>query len=347
MLAKAAKKLPDAPGTIFEPKWDGFRCIVFRSGSEIELQSRNTKSLTRYFPELVTALRAALPESCVVDGEIVIPTPDGIDFDLLSQRIHPAESRVNLLATETPAAFVAFDLLALGANDLRAMAFSDRRRMLESAVSSRRPPVLVTPTTQDRALAAEWFARFEGAGFDGVIAKPSDLTYREGERAMVKIKHLRSAEAVVGGYRVHKDGAGVGSLLLGLFDEKGRLHHIGVASSLTAAARAEMLELLAPLALAEGDDHPWGDWQSDHTEAGVRLPGPQNRWTGSRDQSWVAIPPTRVAEVAFQGLTSGRLRHPAKFLRWRVDREPPECTYQQVRVEPPAELSELFELPRS
>ncbi len=342
MLAAPRKTLPDSPGTFFEPKWDGFRCVVFRAGDALELQSRNNKPLTRYFPELVTALADHLPGDCVVDGEIVIPTDRGIDFDLLSQRIHPAESRIERLAAETPAAFVAFDLLSHGSNDLRTVPFADRRRLLERAIGSRRPPVLVTPTTRDRAVAQGWFERFEGAGFDGVIAKAPDGPYLEGQRSMVKVKHLRTAEAVVAGFRMHKDGEGVGSLLLGLFDDSGRLHHIGVATGLSAAARHDMLATLGPEALPDGADHPWAEWRSEHESSDVRLPGPQNRWTGSRDQSWTALSPDRVAEVSFQGLTAGRLRHPARFVRWRVDRDPTDCDYHQVEVAPPAELSELF-----
>ncbi|MDQ1432125.1 MAG: hypothetical protein QOF40_2727, partial [Actinomycetota bacterium] len=352
MLAKLARDLPTSGGKagdfLFEPKWDGFRAIVFRDGDEIEIGSRNEKPLTRYFPDLLEPLREHLPPRCVLDGEIVIATEQGLDFDRLSLRIHPAASRIAMLAEETPASFVAFDLLAEGDDDLRASPFRERRDRLERALQRARPPVLLTPATTDRALAEEWFERFEGAGLDGVVAKPLDGGYEEGKRTMLKVKHQRTADCAVGGYRVHKDG-GVGSLLLGLFDAEGVLHHVGVASSFAAPLRAQLLEELAPYREGARDGHPWQGWAE--ADAGVadgaaasgqRRPGAQSRWTGGKDLSWEPVRVELVAEVAYEHLQGDRFRHTARFARWRADREPASCTYAQLDAPVPMELQEIF-----
>jgi len=344
MLSKAADALPLDGGWWFEPKWDGFRCVVFRDGNEVELGSRNERPLTRYFPEVLDPLRAALPDRAVVDGELIIPHSSGrgLDFDALLQRIHPAEKRVRLLAQETPAAFVAFDLLAVGDRSLLDVPFEERRRELEAVVRSAPPSVFLTPITADRATAEDWFARFEGAGLDGVMAKPGDVGYLPGERVMIKVKHHRTADCVVAGYRVHKDGKGVGSLLLGLYDDRGTLHHVGVASSFTAARRRELLEELAPLIATERDAHPWRDWAIASAQEAGRLPGAQSRWNAKKDLSFVALRPERVAEVAFDQMQGDRLRHAAKFVRWRPDRDAASCQYEQLEVTDPVALGDLF-----
>ncbi|MBX3286825.1 MAG: ATP-dependent DNA ligase [Actinobacteria bacterium] len=344
MLAKAAPELPDAPEGAFwfEPKWDGFRCLVFRDGDEVVLGSRNDKPLTRYFPELLDPLRASLPERCVVDGEIVVAGPDGLDFDALQQRIHPAESRVNRLAAETPASFVAFDLVALGDEDLREVPLGERRRRLEAALAGAGSPVHLTPGTFDRAVAADWFSRFEGAGLDGVMAKAADGTYQPNKRAQLKVKHLRTADCVVAGFREHKNGDGPGSLMLGLYDDEGNLHHLGVASSFSVARRAELRDELAPYVAADLTDHPWGRWAdaaAHATAEGGRLPGGQSRWNASKDLSFTPLRPDLVAEVAYERVDNGRFRHSARFQRWRPDRDPSSCTFEQLEVVPPVELS--------
>jgi ATP-dependent DNA ligase len=346
MLAKLARELPTSGAKagefLFEPKWDGFRAIVFRDGDDVEIGSRNEKPLTRYFPDLLDPLRANLPERCVVDGEIVIATAGGLDFDRLSLRIHPASSRVAMLAEETPASFVAFDLLADGDDDLRSTPFRGRRARLERALRDAHPPVLLTPATTDRALAGEWFERFEGAGLDGVVAKALDGCYEEGKRTMQKVKHQRTADCVVGGYRVHKDG-GVGSLLLGLFDADGVLNHVGVASSFAAPRRAQLLDELAPYRDGALDAHPWRGWaEADPSASGQRRPGGQSRWTGGKDLSWEPLRIELVAEVAYEHLQGDRFRHTARFARWRPDREPESCTYGQLDVPVPMELQEIF-----
>jgi ATP-dependent DNA ligase len=349
MLAKLARELPTSGGKagdfLFEPKWDGFRAIVFRDGNDVEIGSRNEKPLTRYFPDLLEPLREQLPARCVVDGEIVIATDKGLDFDLLSLRIHPAASRVAMLAEETPASFVAFDLLAEGDEDLRERPFRDRRARLEAALGQVTSPVLLTPATTDRALAEEWFERFEGAGLDGVVAKPLDGTYEEGKRTMQKVKHLRTADCVVGGFRMHKDGAGVGSLLLGLYDDDAVLHHVGVASSFTAPARAELLGKLEPYRAGALDGHPWQQWAEADAEAAAaqqRRPGAQSRWNAGKDLSWEPLRVELVAEVAYEHLQGDRFRHTARFQRWRPDREPSSCTYEQLDTPVPMELREIF-----
>ncbi len=344
MLSKAAERIPDAPvgDILFEPKWDGFRCIVFRDGDEVILGSRNDKPLTRYFPEMLDPIRSMLPDRCVVDGELVVATDKGLDFDVLGQRIHPAESRINRLAAETPASFVAFDLIALGDDDLRETPFGERRRLLEGIFADVVPPLHLTPITPDRDLAADWFQRFEGAGFDGVMAKPVADPYLSNKRSILKIKHQRTADMVVAGYRVHKDGNGVGSLLLGLHNDDGQLQHIGVASSFSAARRVELLDELAPYADRALDDHPWAAWGNAQAHEESRMPGAPSRWSGGKDQSWVPLRCELVAEVGYQGLTSGRLRHPAKFLRWRPDKDADQCRYDQLDQAVPIELEQLF-----
>ncbi|MGK8558399.1 ATP-dependent DNA ligase [Nocardia gipuzkoensis] len=344
MLAKSASAVPREPGLSYEPKWDGFRCIVFRDGAEVELGSRNDRPLTRYFPEVAELLRQALPDRCVVDGEIVVVTDHGLDFDTLQNRLHPAASRVAKLAAETPASFVAFDLLALGDKDLTGQPFTERRRLLETILDTALARVHLTPITHDPEVAEDWFTRFEGAGFDGVMVKSDDLAYMQDKRVMLKVKHERTADCVVAGFRWHKDGAGVGSLLLGLFDDAGRLHHVGVASSFTAARRRELVDELAPLrenALAE---HPWRDWADAAAQAAAegKMPGGVSRWTGGKDLSWEALRPELVAEVRYEHVQSGRLRHGGRLVRFRSDRTPESCTYAQLDEVAPAELSALF-----
>lgn len=341
MLAKAASTLPAADGLLYEPKWDGFRCIVFRDGAEVELGSRNERPLTRYFPELCDAARAGLPPRCVVDGEIVIVAPGGLDFDALLNRIHPADSRVRMLAVETPASFVAFDLLAMDERDLRREPFAVRRQILSEALRDVGPPLHLTPATTDRAVAQDWFTRFEGAGLDGVVAKALALPYREGERVMVKVKHERTADVVVAGYRWHKSGPVVGSLLLGLW-ARGQLQHIGVSSAFTAKRRLDLVDELAPFRVESPDGHPWSDWARADAHTAQRLPGATSRWNSKKDLSFVLLRPELVAEVAFNQLQGDRLRHPAQFLRWRPDRDGRSCTYDQLEPAVPGELSEVF-----
>jgi ATP-dependent DNA ligase len=344
MLAKASDGLPEAGEWNFEPKWDGFRAIIFRSPDEIYFQSRDLKPLNRYFPELVAPLRAALPPKAVVDGEIVIATPRGLDFEALQLRIHPAASRVQKLAAETPASFVAFDLLALGDENLMQSSNSHRRKLLEQALAGAAPPVHLTPATQDRALAAQWFQHFEGAGLDGVMAKAPDGTYQPGKRTMLKIKHARTADCVVAGFRWHKNGPGtlIGSLLLGIFDDEKRLQHVGVTSSFTMAKRAALVEELAPLRENARQGHPWAHWAPEHPEAGQRMPGAKSRWTGDKDLSWELLRPERVCEVKYDHVQGRRFRHAATFQRWRVDKTPDDCRYDQLEVIPPYELGQIF-----
>ncbi|WP_413450342.1 ATP-dependent DNA ligase [Georgenia phoenicis] len=329
MLAKSVKDVFEGE-YLYEPKWDGFRAIIFKDGDDVEIGSRNEKPMTRYFPELVEALRAQLPERCVVDGEIVIVTGERLDFEALLQRIHPADSRVRLLATETPASFVAFDLLALGDEDLTGLPMAQRRERLESALGSAQAPVHLTRATTDTALAREWLDLFEGAGLDGVVSKPLDLTYQPNKRLMLKTKHERTADCVLAGFRWHKSGDVVGSLLLGLYDDGGRLQHVGVASSFTMKRRAELVEELEPLRLAEGEDHPWADWQDASAHERNRLPGAQSRWSAGKDLSFVPLRPERVLEVAYDHMEGTRFRHSAQFRRWRPDREPGSCGYEQL-----------------
>jgi ATP-dependent DNA ligase len=345
MLAKATKSMPrqsDHPaGFQFEPKWDGFRCVVFRDGDEVELGSRNERPLTRYFPEVVAAVRDNLPERCVVDGEVVIATPEGLDFEALQQRIHPADSRVRRLAAETPASFVAFDLLALGDDDLRRRPFAERRALLEGALRGVEPPVHLTPITADEATANDWFSRFEGAGLDGLVAKPNDVAYREDERVMLKVKHSRTADVVLAGFRWHKTGPIIGSLLLGLYDDAGVLHHVGVAASFTNVRRKELVEELAPLRENALESHPWRSW-AEAMDGDGRMPGAVSRWNAKKDLSWEPLRPERVLEVTYEHMEGTRFRHTAHFLRWRPDKTPEQCTYEQLEVVAPYEISAIF-----
>jgi ATP-dependent DNA ligase len=345
MLAKRVAEIPEGEGWFFEPKWDGFRAIVFRDGDDLFLQSRNGQPLGRYSPELVAALKAGLPERCVLDGEIVIVTAHGLDFDLLQMRLHPAESRVRLLAKETPASMVFFDLLADGARDWRDTPFGERRAALEKMLRKVKPPLHLTPSTRDRDVAADWFARFEGAGFDGVMAKHESVTYQPNKRVMFKVKHEREADCVIAGFRWHKNGRDteVGSLLLGLYDDAGNLQHVGVCASFTAAKRRELVTFLKPYRAKDIAGHPWADWASAEGEGATqRRPGTESRWSQGKDLSWVALRPELVAEVAYDHMQSGRFRHTAQFRRWREDKAPKDCTFDQLEVVAPAELKAIF-----
>ncbi|MGQ0804236.1 MAG: ATP-dependent DNA ligase [Actinomycetota bacterium] len=344
MLAKLVRELPMGDDLLYEPKWDGFRCIVFRDGDEIELGSRNDRPLNRYFPEIMDPLRAALPEQCVVDGELVIAGDHGLEFDLLQMRIHPAASRVAKLAEETPSSFVAFDMLAEGGDDLRKEPFRERRARLEKALKRAKPPVHLTPVTTDPKTAAEWFERFEGAGLDGVVAKPLSGEYRENQRTMFKVKHLRTADCVVAGFRTHKDGGGVGSLLLGLHDDEGDLHHVGVASSFAAPMRKQLAQELEPYEKDALKNHPWKEWAEAQGQESGRMPGAQNRWNAKKDMSWQPLRIELVAEVAYEHMQGDRFRHTARFQRWRPDRKPESCTYEQLEAPVPHKLREIFAL---
>lgn len=342
MLAKPVKSIPDV-GHV-EPKWDGFRTIVFRDGDEVELGSRNEKPMTRYFPELVEALREHLPERCVVDGEIILARDGRLDFEALQQRIHPAASRVKLLAEQTPTSFVGFDLLAIGHENLMGVAFGERRRRLVEALGEASDPVFATPATADLAVANEWFARFEGAGLDGVIAKPLDGTYQPDKRVMFKVKHDRTADCVVAGFRWHKTGPIVGSLLLGLWGDDGRLHHVGVAASFSMARRASLVEELEPLRAVEPGTHPWGEWADQAAHAQTRMPGAVSRWSAGKDLSFVPLRPELVVEVAYDQMEGDRFRHTAQFRRWRPDRDPATCTYEQLESPDGLDLAEILPL---
>ena len=344
MLCKAAAVLPPEGEVLFEPKWDGFRCIVFRDADEVVLGSRNERPLTRYFPELVDQLRAQLPDRCVVDGEIVVVGPGGLDFDALQQRIHPADSRVRMLAERTPASFVAFDLLAVGDESLMDAPFEVRRARLEQALASVEAPVHVTPMTRRRAEAEDWFRRFEGAGLDGVVAKAASLTYKPDKRVMIKVKHARTADCVVAGFRWHKSGPVVGSLLLGLWDGD-QLQHVGVIGAFPMKQREALVGELAPLREGAAEGHPWAGWASFVEQAraeGKRLPGHQSRWNAKKDMTFELLRPERVVEIAYDQLQGNRFRHAAQFVRWREDREPASCTYDQLEVIVPEELARVF-----
>jgi ATP-dependent DNA ligase len=379
MLAKLERELPSGDYT-YEPKWDGFRCIVFRNGPDVELASRNELSLTRYFPELVAVLRDFLPERAVLDGEVVVAGPKGLDFDLLSQRVHPAESRVRMLAEKTPASFVAFDLLALGERDVRDAPFHERRRLLEAifgppadraaTTPARAPSVHLTPATRDRSLAEDWFHRFEGAGLDGVVAKRAQLAYVAGKRVMTKVKHERTADFVVAGFRYFREAAKagshggseplLGSLMLGLYDAKGRLAHVGVIGAFPASERKALLEVIAPYRYGGAEstgtpsgtgipgeagtlaEHPWAEWATA-SAAGGRLPGARSRWNAGKDLSFEAIRPELVVEASYEHLQGDRLRHTAHFKRWRPDRSARSCTYEQLDAAVPIELAEVFD----
>jgi len=347
MLAKAVPTIPDV-GHV-EPKWDGFRTIVFRDGDEVVLGSRNEKPMTRYFPELVESIRASTPPRCVLDGEIVVVAGDRLDFDALQQRIHPAESRVRLLAGQTPASFVAFDVLALGDDDLMTTRFGDRRARLVDALGAAivgtDPLVHLTPATDDLALAQEWFTQFEGAGLDGVVAKPVDGTYQPDKRTMFKVKHARTADCVVAGFRWHKSGDVLGSLLLGLWTDDGRLQHVGVAASFPMATRKALVEQLAPLRTDDLAHHPWGGWADPAAHAGGRLPGAVSRWNAKKDLSFVPLRPELVVEVGYDHMEGDRFRHTAQLKRWRPDRDPASCTYAQLEEPVSYRLSEILAPP--
>lgn len=346
MLAKLEREIPEGD-YIYEPKWDGFRCLVFRSGPDLEMASRNELSLTRYFPELVSSLRTFLPESAVVDGEVVVAGKNGLDFDALSQRIHPAESRVLMLAEKMPASFVAFDLLALGESNLTGEPFQERRRLLEGIFENAgATDIHLTPATRDRSIAEDWFRRFEGAGLDGVVAKPADLRYVPGKRVMTKVKHERTADFVVAGFRYYKasgrDEPGeLGSLLLGLYDKEGRLAHVGVIGSFPATQRKALMEVIGPYRAGPGEgleEHPWAGWAT----AATRLPGARSRWNAGKDLSFEPLRPELVVEASYEHLQGDRLRHTAHLRRWRPDRSARSCTYEQLEVAVPLELAEVF-----
>ena len=347
MLAKKVGELPPGEGWIFEPKWDGFRALVFREGDEIFIQSRDEKPLDRYFPDLIDPLKAQLPERCVLDGEIVIARNESLEFELLQLRLHPAESRVKKLAEETPASIVFFDVLCEGDQSLCELPFSERRPRLESLLARAKPPLHLTPATRDRATAADWFRRFEGAGLDGVVAKSVDSTYQPNKRVMLKVKHERECDCVVAGFRWHKRGdkTAVGSLLLGLYDGEGNLQHVGVCASFTDVKRRELVKFLDPYRTNALDDHPWR--AGAEAEQGAdgephRRPGMQSRWSAGKDLSWEPLRPELVVEVAYDHMQGTRFRHTAQFRRWRSDKRPRDCTFDQLEVVPPHELAAIF-----
>jgi ATP-dependent DNA ligase len=345
MLAKLANDIPDGEQWIYEPKWDGFRALVFKSGDEVYLQSRDLKPLGRYFPELEPHLRANLPDRCVLDGEIVIATNGRLDFEALLLRIHPAATRVKMLAEQSPSSYVAWDLLALGDEDLRALPQVERRKRLEGAMAAAKPPIHITPATRDKAVAADWFSRFEGAGLDGVMAKPQDLAYLPGKRAMMKVKHARTADCVVAGFRWYKGGKDklVGSLLLGLYDASGTLHHVGIAGSFKQTHRAELAEMLKPMREGAKENHPWRDWaEFEDQESQQRKPGATSRWNRGKDLSWEPIRIELVAEVGFDHMQGTRFRHGTHFKRWRPDKPPSDCRYDQLEVSAPLEIKKIF-----
>jgi ATP-dependent DNA ligase len=344
MLSKRVDDLPETGDYIFEPKWDGFRTLIFRDGAEVFIQSRDEKPLNRYFPELIDPIRAQLPEQCVLDGEIVIAGSDGLDFDSLQLRLHPAASRVLLLSRQIPASIVFFDLLCEGGDDLRAEPFELRRKRLESMLATATPPIHLTPATFDRNVAADWFSRFEGAGLDGVMAKPVAIPYEPDKRVMLKVKHERDCDCVVAGFRWHKKGEGtaVGSLLLGLFDDTGTLQHVGVCASFTQQKRVELVEFLAPYRENALENHPWHAWADAVTEPGQRMPGGQSRWSQGKDLSWQPLRPELVAEVTYEHMQGARFRHMSHFRRWRSDKRPQDCTYAQLEVVAPQELMDIF-----
>ncbi len=347
MLAKRVDELPPGDDWVFEPKWDGFRALVFRDGDEIFIQSRDEKPLNRYFPELLEPLRAALPSRCVLDGEIVIVSGDSLDFDALQLRLHPAATRVNLLSRQTPASFVFFDLLCHSDRDLRGQPFQNRRRELESLISSAAPPIHLTPATRDRNIAADWFRRFEGAGLDGVIAKSISGSYEPNKRVMLKVKHERDCDCVVAGFRWHKKGdqPAVGSLLLGLYDDTGTLQHVGVCASFTTAKRLQLVEFLKPYRENALAAHPWKHWadpEKPSSEGPSRMPGGQSRWSQGKDLSWEPLRPELVVEIAYDHTQGSRFRHTAQFRRWQTDKKPSDCTYAQLEVVPPQELAAIF-----
>lgn len=345
MLAKRVAELPRTGAWIFEPKWDGFRAVIFRDGDEILIQSRDEKSLNRYFPELIEPLRLQLPARCVLDGEIVVAQNGALDFDALQLRIHPAQSRVELLSKETPASIVFFDILSAGDRDLRGTAFEERRSILESLLSAAKAPIHLTPATRDTSVAADWFRRFEGAGLDGVVAKPVRGVYEPNKRVMLKIKHERECDCVIAGFRWHKRGerSMIGSLLLGLFDDTGALQHVGVCASFAENKRRELVQFLAPYRKNALAHHPWKNWAEQmNADTEYRMPGGQSRWSSGKDLSWEPLRPELVVEVAYDHMQGNRFRHTAQFRRWRTDKKPRDCTYDQLEVVAPEELQTIF-----
>jgi ATP-dependent DNA ligase len=343
MLAKLTEQLPASGGLLYEPKWDGFRAIVFRGGTDVFIQSRDLRPLDRYFPELHDLLLERLPDGCVLDGEIVIATPTGLDFDALQMRLHPAASRVAKLAQATPAAFVAFDALAAGGRDIRDLPQLERRGQLERLLASATPPIHLTPMTRDPEVARDWLSRFEGAGLDGVMAKPADAVYQPGKRTMFKVKHARTADCVVAGFRWHKSGPdAIGSLLLGLYDDGGKLHHVGVTSSFTMARRRALVAELAPLRNGALDNHPWREWAAAGGSEMTRMPGGQSRWSAGKDLSWEPLRIERVCEVKYDHMQGDRFRHGTTFQRWRPDKPPADCRYDQLEVTAPYEIEKVF-----
>lgn len=343
MLARRVESIPLNGDWIFEPKWDGFRVLVFRDGDQVLLQSRDEKPLNRYFPEIIAPLRAQLPARCVLDGEIVIARHGRLDFNALQLRIHPAASRVKMLARESPASIVFFDLLCAGNRDLRGCSFAERRAQLERLLASAAPPLHITPATPHSRLAQDWFRRFEGAGLDGVVAKAPGDSYQSGKRVMLKIKHQRDCDCVVAGFRWYKEceGREVGSLLLGLFDPAGALHHVGVCAGFSAPQRRDLVRLLAPLRNHALANHPWKHWAEKGDDA-RRMPGAKSRWSRGKDLAWEPLRPQLVVEVAYEHMQAGRFRHMAHFRRWRTDRKPSSCTFAQLEVVPPEELAVIF-----
>ena len=344
MLSKRVSEIPDSGHFIYEPKWDGFRILVFKDGADVTIQSRDEKPLGRYFPEAVEALNAALPEKCVLDGEIVIARENGLDFETLQMRLHPATSRVNMLSKQFPTSMVFWDLLCIGDRDLRGLPFHERRAELEKVLKDVKPPIHLTPATDDRSVALDWFHRFEGAGLDGVIAKPKNGAYEPNKRSMLKIKHERECDCVVAGFRWHKNGEGtaVGSLLLGLYDDDDHLQHVGVVASFTAAKRKELVSFLAPHRENALENHPWKEWASLSEEGSQRVPGGKSRWSGGKDLSWQPLRIELVVEVAYDHMQGSRFRHTAQFRRWRTDKKPRDCTYAQLDVVAPEELAKIF-----
>ncbi len=342
MLAKLSAALPPQGDVLYEPKWDGFRAIVTKRRHDLAIQSRDLKPLDRYFPDLHDALFQRLPKDCMLDGEIVIATEHGLDFDALQMRLHPAASRVAKLAQATPASFVAFDVLAIGRRNVMVRPQGERRALLEDLLENAKPPLYLTPMTRERAVALDWLRRFEGAGLDGVVAKPASLAYQPGKRAMIKVKHARTADCVVAGFRWHKSGRdAVGSLLLGLYDDAGALEHVGVTSSFTMAMRRRLVQDLRPLRKHAIDDHPWRDWAGAAAQS-TRMPGAHSRWSAGKDLSWEPLRTERVCEVKYDHLQGKRFRHAATFLRWRPDKSPQDCRYDQLEITPPYELSKVF-----
>jgi ATP-dependent DNA ligase len=341
MLAKRVGELPEGDGWIYEPKWDGFRVLVFRDGEEVLVQSRDEKPLNRYFPEILDPIRAQLPAQCVLDGEVVIARGGALDFEALQMRLHPAASRAKLLSEQIPASLVFWDLLCEGDRDLRSAPFHERRAALERALAAASPPIHVTPATIDRAAASDWFRRFEGAGLDGVMAKPRAGVYEANKRVMLKVKHERECDCVVAGFRWHKKGQNeaVGSLLLGLFDDAGDLQHVGVTASFTDQKRRELALLLAPYRENALEGHPWKRWAELRMQ---RMPGMQSRWSQGKDLSWEPLRAELVVEVEYDHMQGSRFRHTAQFRRWRTDKAPRDCTFAQLEVVAPHEIADIF-----